>query len=208
MADIVQEEIHLEYPKICDVCKEQNLTCSIMEHVLTCPGCSSAYCIHFASSVDPAICKDCCHDVVMTETVESVKRETYNKETDSVTVRSHKYRSIKFSGLDWLFFTRKINTLSDLELDIAIEYHFTIYNSMMYEREKRRIEYYHRNAGKHVPIRTSSAEVVSSVTSVKSSKTTKPRNTTSKEVNAASLVAELLQKGATPAQILAALGRK
>lgn len=201
-------EAIVEFPKVCLSCKETNLTEDIQEHLMTCPGCGQVYCVHFASSVDPSCCKDCCHDVEMTVTTEVVKREHYNEETDTSTVRTHKYRSVKFTGLDWLFFNRKINTLTDLELSLAIEYHQGLASSMLYERDKRKAEYFHRNAGKHITIKTSDGNIISTTkttTTVKKTQTTKSKVKTEAEIQLAAQLDKMLSGGLSIDQILGML---
>ena len=208
MPNETEESTLIEFPKICMPCKETNLTQDIQEHLLTCPGCGQVYCVHFASSVDPAMCKDCCHDVEMTVTTEVVKREHYNEELDTNYVRTHKYRSVKFTGLDWLFFNRKINTLTDTELSLAIEYHQAMASSMLYERDKRKAEYFHRNAGKHVIIKTSTGDVIShtkTTTTVKRSQTTRSHVKTEAEINLAAQLDKMLKGGLTIEQIMGML---
>lgn len=197
--------IDLEYPKVCTVCKEHNLIQSIQDYLHTCAKCGTLICIHFASGVDPQFCKDCCKDITMTEENCSVTREHYNPETDVVTKRVHKYRSIKFEGLDWLFYQRKISILSDEELSMQIEYHQALYQGLINEREKRRIDYFRRNAGRHVTIRDSQGNdlnTISTTTTVKKTKTVKPRDKSSKEINIMAGLQTLLAQGYTPEQIL------
>jgi hypothetical protein len=50
--------------------------------------------------------------------------------------------------MHWLFNQRAIATMSDVELDHAIEYHMSIYHGMIYEREARRVSNARRNKGK------------------------------------------------------------
>jgi hypothetical protein len=124
--------IELEIITICDICRENNLTKKIK--VSSCKECSRDYCIHFASSVDPSYCSDCLAEVSMEKSV--IVRVTEH----SVSGSKLKYQrrssavQIRFGGEDFLFYSRKIHTLSDLELELAIEYHHAIYSSMILER--------------------------------------------------------------------------
>lgn len=208
----VEEEssIPLEFPKVCSVCKEQNLIKNIDQHLLTC-GCGSMYCVHYASSVDPASCKDCCKDVIMTEETVRVTKEHYSEETDKVYTRVHKYRSVKFGGLDWLFFQKAIANQTDLELSMSIEYHQALYQSMLYEREKRKIDHFHRNAGKSVIIKTSTGDSISTTkieTTVKKTRTTKSTARTATEIDLGAQLQALLSKGMTAEKIMELLKSK
>jgi len=208
MSEIEQEEspIPLEFPKVCFLCKEANLCNQIP--INQCGRCGSTYCTHFASGVDPQYCKDCCKDVEMTTQNVSVTREKYNPETDQLTTKIHKYKSIKFSGLDWLFYQRKITEMSDQELSLAIEYHQTLYMGMINERDKRRVEYFHRNAGKKFVIRDANGNdlnTISTETTVKKTRTVKPREKSGSEVNLIAGLQSLMKGGMSPDQILAAL---
>ena len=201
------EQAESAFPLVCELCKEKNLTETVYH--ATCPKCEQVFCLHFASPVDPAFCRECCIDVAMTEQIIHKKTEHYNEETDRVYTRTSKARQIQFSGLDWLFFNRRISSLSDTELLLAIEYHQTIYHGMMYERERRKVEYFHRNAGKKVVIKTSDGATVSNTeTVVKKSRTIKPETRTKMETNLKALLDQLLKQGKSPQEILAMLGAK
>lgn len=193
------------FPLVCEVCKEKNLSTSI--DTISCLRCNKITCFHMISPVDPAYCNECVIDVQMTEQTIYKKTEHYNEETDKTYVKSSKARQIQFTGLDWLFFNRRINTLSDTELLLAIEYHQAIYHSMMYEREKRRVDYFHRNAGKKVIIKTTSAETTTETT-IKKSRTIKPDSTTKAQANLKALLEMLIKQGKTPAEIMQMMGVK
>lgn len=207
---VEESPIELEFLKICFLCKEENLTKSIQHLLNLCSRCGEKYCTHFASGVDPQYCKDCCKDVEMTTQEVSVTREKYNPETDQLSTRVHHYKSIKFSGLDWLFYQRKIHEMSDEELSLSIEYHQTLYMGMINERDKRRVEFFHRNAGKKFTIRDTNGNdlnTISTETTIKKTRTVKPREKTTGEVNIVSGLQTLLKGGMTMDQILAAVKR-
>lgn len=146
----------------------------------------------------------------MTDQTITKKTEHYNEETDKTYTKTSKARQIQFSGLDWLFYQRRINDLNDTELLLAIEYHRSIYNSMMYERDKRRADYAHRNAGKKIIFPTSSSANVTEVTTtkVKKTRTVKASKPDQTMANVAALLEVLVKQGKSKEEILALLGKK
>lgn len=188
--------------KVCVVCKEENLQEEI--HLLTCLRCAELFCLHFASSVDPTYCSDCNHKVELTDQT-FVRTDTILSEDGKRSyIKTSKSRQLIFSGLDWLFFQRKIFTLSDIELSLAIEYHHTIYQSMLAERERRKIEYFHRNAGKQIKLHISTGDTISSNSksvTVKQTKVTKVVKQATSDVQLKVMLQALLDSGLTPEQI-------
>jgi len=93
--------------------------------------------------------------------------------------------------------------LTDLELDLAIEYHRNILSLMITEYETRRNAKTHRYAGVKVlfPIK-SPLESTSTTTTTKKTRTI---SKTKAQEQLAALVAQMLAKGMTP-DMLAALG--
>lgn len=166
--------------------------------------------MHFASSVDPANCANCCSQVTMTDQTIYKKTEHYNEETDKTYSTTSKARQIQFSGLDWLFYQRRITDLNDTELLLAIEYHRAIYNSMMYERDKRRAEYAHRNTGKKITFPNTSSGNVTEVTTtkIKKTKTVKATKPDVAMANISSMLELLIKQGKSKDEILALLGKK
>lgn len=201
----IREEL-TSFPSICDVCKEKNLTTSI--YLASCRTCSTDYCTHFASSVDPQYCSNCCHDVQMTEQTITKTQETYSEEKDKVFSKTFKARQIKFSGLDWLFFARKQKDMTDTELLLAIEYHQSMYHSLMYEREKRRVEHFHRNAGRKIVFPSTSTQEITTTTTIKKSRKISTEKQTKTQANVAAVLTELLKQGMSPADIMKAMGFK
>lgn len=201
-----QPETKTLYPSVCDVCMEKNLAEKI--DIITCIRCGELTCLHLCSTVDPAYCHECMRDVQMTDQTITKTSEHYNEEEDKVYVKKQSARQIKFTGLDWLFCQRRISTMSDTELALAIEYHQAIYQMMMYEREKRRVEYFHRNAGKQIKISTSTGTVSSTETVVKKTKTIKPETKDKAQANVKALIEFLMKSGKTPEQIMKMMGTK
>lgn len=199
-----QEEKDNLFPLVCDICKEKNLTTNL--HFVTCLRCSQIYCVHFASSIDPSNCTQCCSDVTMTDQTIVKKTEHYNEDTDKVYTKTSKARQIQFSGLDWLFYQRRIRDLNDTELALALEYHRGIYNAMIFERDQRRAEYAHRNAGKKLSFPNTASAVTKTTTTTKKTKTIKATATSSPMANIAALLQELIKQGKTKEEIMSILG--
>lgn len=147
--------------KICSICRERNLTDQTSFN--NCSKCSIVYCLHYASTIDPQYCTDCLHDVVVKEEVITKTETHYNEEKDQLYTRTRKAKRTTIGGMHWLFAARKISTLNDLELDLAIEYHRDYLNQMLYERDERRSQKAHRNLGKSLPVSFSSVGETSTI---------------------------------------------
>jgi hypothetical protein len=206
------EHEHVLDNLVCDDCFEKNLTENV--HIQSCVVCESSYCRHHASVIDPIHCAECLNDVSVTvETIQKTQLRE-NQETKATYVYSRKARQIKIGGLHWLFAQRKIASLSDIELGLAIEYHRAIYDSLIFERERRRQEHFHRNAGIRTPLSPTSplnntGTIVTNTTTVKKSRTTSIKKPDAVKTNALSAIDVLLKSGMTLEQIKAiALGKK
>jgi hypothetical protein len=135
--------------RVCTQCLEDNLVrAGVIETFVPCQKCGEEFCIHGVSKLDPQYCIHCCNDFKIVDVIEQEQRPIYNKDGGLIAVRQFKVRHITLSGLHWLFFNRAIASLSDVELEHAIEYHMSIYHGMIYEREARRVQNTHRNKGK------------------------------------------------------------
>ncbi|HEY1644835.1 MAG TPA: hypothetical protein VGF75_00430 [Candidatus Saccharimonadales bacterium] len=155
MSDIVDglstspdSENQLPPDKVCTACLELNLTEQVIGTFRTCVTCGELYCVHGASILDPQHCVYCCNDFKVVDIEESVLREVHNARGEVTSQKSYRVRHITLSGNHWLFHNRAISTMSDLELDHAIEYHRAILNGMLSEREARRVAHVNRNKGK------------------------------------------------------------
>lgn len=136
--------------KVCTHCLEDNLIrAGVIDTFVICQKCSEEFCLHGASKLDPQYCIHCCNDFKVVDVIEAEQRPIINAKGEITAVRQFKVRHITLSGLHWLFFNRAIATLSDVELEHAIEYHMSIYHGMIYEREARRVKKSQRNRGKH-----------------------------------------------------------
>lgn len=153
---------------VCDVCLELNLT---TKSCIECVGCGKAFCFHFSSSVDASYCVNCLSDISVTKQVITKTYEHKNEETGETKIYRRRAREIKIGGLSWLFAQRKIVELSDVELDMAIEYHRSICVLMIDESERRRNERMHRYANVKVHIPTPSTATVTSGTTTTVKKT-------------------------------------
>jgi len=152
---------------VCDVCLELNLT---TKSCIECLGCGKAFCYHFSSSVDTNYFVNCMSDVSVTKQV-IYKTYEHTNEAGETKMYRRKAREIKIGGLSWLFAQRKIIELSDVELDMMIEFHRSLCVLMLDESERRRNERMHRYANVKVHIPTPST------TSVTSDKTTTVKKT-------------------------------
>jgi len=193
------EEPHLT-ATVCDVCLELNLTHPTS--VVYCERCGQAFCFHFASTVDAQYCVNCMSDITVQSSIITKTYEHKNDETGVHTFYRRKAREIKISGLDWLFAQHKIVTLTDLELDLAVEYHRDILALMITEYESRRNAHFHKYAGVKVtmPPLTKDRSIVTVTT-----RKTRTVSKTKAQEQLAALVAQMLAKGMTP-DMLAALG--
>jgi hypothetical protein len=183
--------------RVCKNCLELNLIEEV--RIARCIKCNLIYCVHFASSIDPAHCIECLSDISVTKEVITKTYEHYNEETDVTTSSKRRARSIKIAGMDWLFAQRKIYTLSDNELELAIEYHRAILDMMLKEREERRSKYAHRFAGVQIP---KSALTGVSANEKVEVKRTRVISSTKKEAGASALMKSLLDSGMSIDQIM------
>ena len=192
-------EITQAASKTCRGCLEANLIEDV--RIARCKKCELLFCTHFASNIDPAYCTECLSDVNLYKEVVTKTYSYYNEENDTVTEYKRRARSIKLTGLDWLFAQRKIISLSDNELELAIEYHREILNGMLKEREERRIAKAHRYAGTKAD--ADSAKLDSATVVAESVKRTKTIQSSKAAATANSLLAAFQAQGMTTAQILA-----
>ena len=186
---------------VCDICLVENLTEPITH--ASCARCFITYCSHFASAIDPQFCMHCMKELEITEELLIRKSTHINEDTNQVYTRTQRARHIVFGGTDWLFMQRKINTISDAELAMAIEYHQAIYNGMIYERERRRIEHFHRNAGKSYRVTTNGTESTDGTeVIVKKTRKTKVLTPEAADVKLRATLEAMLHSGKTPEQIM------
>ena len=188
---------------VCDCCLELNLT---TKTVTTCQRCEQAFCYHFASSVDPMYCVNCLSDISMQKSLITKTYEHTNPETGEHTFYRRRAREIKIDGLDWLFAQRKITELSDVELDLMIEYHRNILSLMITEGEQRRTAKMHRYANVKMHIATPSSTTVTDSTHTTVKKVRGVSKNKAAEQMAA-LLKSMLAKGMT-AEMIARMVKK
>ena len=185
---------------ICMVCREKNLTDQVVFN--NCKKCGEVYCLHYASNIDPAYCTNCLHDVRVTEEIISKTQTHYNENLDKTYTRTRKCKQISLGGMHWLFQSRKIDMLTDLELELAIEYHRDILTQMLYEREERRVNHFARNRGKALPVKFSGDSVTETSETLIVKKTrTRAATTADPMVLMAEAMKTLMQAGMTPEMI-------
>lgn len=195
--------------QVCVACRELNLTDQVTFN--NCKGCGQVYCLHYASTIDPAYCTECLHDVTVKEETIVKTQESYNPESDKIYSRTRRAKKITLGGMHWLFQTRKIDTLTDLELDLAIEYHRDILNQMLLEREERRIQKFHRNRGKGLPVRFDQGSVTETTLNTETvTKKVKVRQSVKADPMAVlqAAMAALKNAGLSPEAIAKMAGRK
>jgi len=128
------------------ICSDCSAQVEQEAYVKNCDRCGIAYCVHFASNTDIRMCGNCLDDFKVIETIEVKTTERVDDQGQVVSRRRQIARNLKLTGTDWLFAAAKISTLTDEELDASIEYHRAIKNTLMEEREARRIEYFRKMA--------------------------------------------------------------
>jgi hypothetical protein len=160
---------------VCLPCTEENLTDKIF--LGRCVDCNRLYCSHRASVVDSNYCSDCLSDVTLTiEKIHVVETVVSPKSGNSYT-KTQTGRRIVLGGAQWLFHQRRIKELTDDELELSIQYHFTTYIGLIKERDQRKAEHMRRNEKKLYKI---SEPIVgkpvnsTTKTTTKTTKTTKP----------------------------------
>lgn len=185
--------------------------CALIEDSLSvtkmCDKCGVVYCQHYASDVDVRYCANCMSDFKVVETIETKIVEHMNEDNEVTSRRKYTCKSLNLSGTDWLFTSRKINTLTEEELTASIEYHREIASMMLQEREARRVEHFHKLA--QVKLNFGPRPEHDATGAIKKSKDKKNRTTSSKkkpDANAiASAFATLLGATLTPEQVQEAL---
>lgn len=224
------EEIAVKLPeqKLCTPCMEANLIQEgVVEKFLECPTCRELFCEHAVSKLDPKYCIHCCNDFKVIDVDETIQREHKNDAGQVTSIVRHTIRHLTLSGLHWLFYNRAINSLQDVELEHAIEYHRGILNGMLFEREARRTAKAHRNKGKVAGnenrsltessvanpiiqtgegakfVTTSARKTTTRTKSVRSVTTSGVSATEKQAVGMVNALRELMKAGMTPEQIAA-----
>lgn len=188
--------------KTCRACQVSNLSEDI--RISRCTKCRSLYCTHFTSNIDPQYCVECLSDISLQKetVVKTYTTESYDENTDTTTTSVYKRRakSIKLEGLDWLFAQRKIVSMSDESLELAIEYHREILTGMMAEREDRKAKFMHRFAG--IKAGHESVNVDSATSSSTVVKRTRTISSTKASATASAAMQAMLAQGMDAASLL------
>ena len=185
---------------VCDCCLELNL---VTKSCIKCARCDQPFCLHFASTIDAQYCVNCMSEMSVTKEVVTKIYEHRNAETGETHFYRRKARAIKIDGLDWLFSQRKIVELSDIELDLSIEYHRNILNLMIAEQERHRNERMHRYANIVFKPSHSATKVSDSTTTTVKKTRTVSKDKASEQLQA--IMKAMLSKGLTVEQIQAML---
>lgn len=183
---------------VCDVCMGDNLLKA--SGIRGCARCKNPFCMHFMSKAMPTLyCVSCMSALELIRSVETKVTEHYNENTDKTVRYTQRARKPHLQGEDWLFMQRRIRGLSDAEIDMIIEVHRQDMMLLISEKELRRAEHMHRNAGVRVVINPGSGSTTKTVvTTVKQVSTTKMDKTKEK---AAALLAQLMGGGLSMDQI-------
>lgn len=181
---------------VCDCCLELNL---VTKSCIKCTRCGAAFCLHFASTIDAQYCVNCMSDMSVTKEVVTKTYEHKNAETGETHFYRRRARAIKIDGLDWLFSQRKISELTDVELDLSIEYHRNILNLMIAEQERRRNEKMHRYANVVFKPSKSATKITDSTTTTVKKTRTISKDKASEQLQA--VMKAMLAKGLTIEQI-------
>lgn len=189
---------------VCMTCMRSNLTEEI--RIQKCERCTKIYCVHFASNIDPRFCTNCLSDISMSK--ETIRKtyinELYDEESDTVVTKEYTRRAqlVKLAGFDWLFYQRKIFSMSDDALELAQEFHREILNAIIAEREDRKAKFMHRYAGVRVASNASAAGQVN-VNTTTEVKKTRTISSTKLAANANAMLQSMLATGMSLEQILA-----
>lgn len=186
---------------VCGECAFGNLVKNV--GLKRCIRCEKPYCTHFACTVAPLeYCVNCMGDLELTRKIESVSREKYNPITDTTTRYTRRYRSIHINGDDWLFAQRKIGSLSDVELELSLEFHKEYIQLLAAEQDRRRVEKAHTASQKSAKTQMVLPTGTVSQT-VKTTKTTTTTKQNKKVDQLAILFEQLLDQGKSVAEIQA-----
>lgn len=201
---VVPPETHLT-STVCDDCLSLNLTTKVQ--VITCERCGQPFCYHFTSNIDTRYCVNCMSNVSVTKQVIS-KEYIHRDENEKVTsVYRRNAREIKIDGTDWLFMQRKIHDMSDLEVDLSVEFHRNALMLLINEQELRRNAKMHRYAAMkkgYIPSPSDGSVQVSDSTTVTVKKTrTISKNKAQDQLNA--LLGSMLGGGKSLDEIAALL---
>jgi hypothetical protein len=228
ITEIHTQEQQFPLDKLCTECLELNLIeGGVCDTFKTCSTCQELFCIHAVSRLDPQYCIYCCNDFNLSSNEETVTREVRDEEGRVTSSKSFRIRHLGLSGNHWLFYNRAINSMSDIELDCAIEYHYGMRNGMLQEREARRNAYIHRNKDKvagnenvsliegtaaNPLINTQDGAVFamsSSSTTTRRTRTVKTTSSATKDPLAAmqNAIKILMEKGLTQEQIMALMSK-
>lgn len=182
---------------VCPTCLASNLLSEIK--IARCVKCHRLYCVHFASTIDSIYCVECLSDITLFKETITKTYEYTDDEGNVTSTYKKKAKLIRLEGLNWLFSQRKIVSLSDDELELAIEYHREILSGMLNERETRKNAYLHRFANAPLPKKEGGTEA--------STKVTKSIKSTTEGAKVSSILKAMMASGMTPQQIMGILSR-
>lgn len=102
---------------------------------INCLRCDKPYCEKHVSKIDPRFCQECLKDVIIIQTnqlyngvEEMLVIDPHGERPDTVVKIPYKtrYKQITLKGTDWLFAEIWIQSLSDTQLTVALQWHKAI----------------------------------------------------------------------------------
>ena len=130
---------------VCSECAFGNLVKNV--GIKRCIRCDKAFCTHFSCTVAPLeYCINCMGDLELKREIVTKTVEKYNPFTDTTHVYKRRARSIHINGDDWMFAQRKIGSLSEVELELAIEFHKEYLQLLGAEQDRKKAERLHKQS--------------------------------------------------------------
>ena len=189
---------------VCSECAFGNLVKNV--GIKRCIRCDKAFCSHFACTITPLeYCVNCMGNLELERKVVTTKIDVYDPETDTVkTYRRLPYRSIHINGDDWLFAQRRIGSLSDVELELSIEFHREYLQLLAVEQDRRKAERLHKASQVKLPLAMPTGTTSKTVRETKTTTTTKQN----KKVDQLSMVFDqMLNSGMSLTEIQALIAK-
>ena len=188
---------------VCPECAFGNLVKSV--GLKRCIRCDNAFCTHFACTVAPLeYCINCMGDLELRRQIISKRTVHYDPLTDTVRVYTRRppARSIHIEGDDFLFAQRRIATLSDVELELSIEFHKEYLQLLAAEQDRRKIERIHKQSQLKMALPTGTTSKT-----VKETKTTTTTKQNKKADQITALFEQLLLSGKSIQEIQAIIAK-
>jgi hypothetical protein len=148
-----------ELASLCYRCQQLNIpvTEQCKELRINCDKCSRSYGEKHASTLDPLLCEECLpansFDVTRLDYISAgVEQSTNPDGTKTRRYYQTKCKQIILFGQDWLFAELKIHSMSEAQLEKAIEWHRAHVSLMEQEITRHKTEKAHKLASVKIPI--------------------------------------------------------